>query len=323
MPDERVYAGIDIGATSIKYGLVGGKGEVLFKEQRPTLADKGPEPLMHLVANIGERLLLHAAEEDYEVPWLGVGSPGTVDSRSGKIVGMSPNITGWKGTELGEFLRNRLNTPVYVDNDANAVALAEHRFGAGIGFESIICVTIGTGVGGGLILGGRLWRGSTFAAGEIGHMSINAEGPECKCGNLGCLEAYCASAAIIKRCRDKLSGGLTPVFKNVLQDDGLESLTIKKLFIAARKKDRVALEVVQETADLLAVGLGGVVNLLNPDLVIIGGGVADGGAGFVESVAQSLRGRCCDSAIENLRVVKATLGNHAGFIGAGILGEER
>jgi glucokinase len=323
MSDERAYAGIDIGATNIKYGLVGSKGEVLFKEQRPTLADKGPEPLMHLVANIGERLLLHAAEEDYEVGWLGVGTPGTVDAKSGQIIGMSPNISGWKGTALGEFLRERLNTPVYVDNDANAVALAEHRFGAGIGFDSVVCVTVGTGVGGGLILGGRLWRGSSSAAGEIGHMSINADGPECKCGNRGCLEAYCASAAIIGRCRSKLDGGLTPAFENVLRDDGLETLTIKKLFAAARKKDNVALEVIEETAEYLSIGLAGVVNLLNPDLVIIGGGVADGGAGFVESVAQSLRNRCCDSAIDNLRVVKATLGNYAGFIGAGILGEER
>ncbi len=322
MSDERVYAGIDVGATNIKCGLVDKKGKVLLKEQKPTVADKGAEALLHLVANIGERLLLRAADEDYEVPWLGVGTPGTVDFKSGRITGMSPNIPGWKGTEVGAFLKDRLNLPVYVDNDVNAMALAEHCFGAGIGYDSIVCVALGTGVGGGLVLGGRIWRGSTHAAAEIGHMPIHPEGLQCKCGQRGCLEAYCSSAAIIERCRVRLSDRLTPVFDKVLAGD-LGELSIKKLFLAAREKDEVALEVLGETARYLAIGLTGVVNLLNPNLVIIGGGVADGAAGFVETVAQELGSRVCDSTVDGLRVVKAALGNNAGFIGAGILGRER
>jgi len=322
MSQARIYAGIDIGATNIKFGLVDREGNVLLKEQRPTLADKGRDPLLHLVANIGERLILNAAEEDYEVSWLGIGTPGTVDFKTGQVVGMSPNISGWKGTAIGEFMKERLNMPVWVDNDVNAVALAEHRFGAGIGYDSLVCVTVGTGVGGGLILGGKLWRGGNNAAGEIGHIPIDPNGPVCRCGQRGCLEAFCSSSAMIERCRSKLDHDLTPTFTTVLNGD-LEQLSIKKLFAAARKKDETALTVINETAEYLAFGLAGVVNLLNPDLVIIGGGVADGGAGFVESVTQNLRRRICDSAADNLRVVKATLGNNAGFIGAGILGEER
>jgi glucokinase len=322
MSDKRAYAGIDIGATNIKYGLVDSDGKILLKEQRPTLADKGPEPLLHLVANIGERLLLSAAEEDYQVPWLGVGTPGTVDFATGQVIGMSPNIVGWKGTPIGQFLKDRLNIPVWVDNDANVVALAEHRFGAGIGYASLVCVTIGTGVGGGLVLDGRLWRGSSSAAGEIGHMPINPDGPLCACGKKGCIEAYCSSAPILSRCRSRLGNELTPAFKEVLNGE-LKELSIKKLFAAARNKDEIALQVLDETAEYLAIGLAGVVNLLNPDLVIIGGGVADGGAGFVETVARELRNRTCDSVAESLRVVKATLGNSAGFIGASILGNER
>jgi glucokinase len=322
MSDSRAYAGIDIGATNIKFGLVDQQGKVLFKEQRPTLADKGPEPLLHLVANIGERLMLAAAEEDYQVSWLGVGTPGTVDFKSGIVLGMAPNIVDWKGTAIGPFLSERLNMPVWVDNDANVVALAEHRFGAGVGYRSLVCVTIGTGVGGGLVLDGKLWRGSSSAAGEIGHMPIDPNGPTCKCGKKGCLEVYCASSAILDRCRSKMPGELTPAFNAVLNGDP-KDLSIKKLFAAARKKDEVALEVLSETAEFLAIGLAGVVNLLNPEIVIIGGGVADGGAGFVESVAHKLRARIGDPMAENLRVAKATLGNNAGFIGAGFLGEER
>lgn len=322
MSSERVYAGIDIGGTNIKYGLVDQKGKVLFKEQRPTVADKGPEPLLHLVANIGEKLLFHAAEEDCEVPWLGVGTPGSVDFKTGQVVGMSPNIPGWKGAAVGEFLRERLNVPVWVDNDVNAVALAEYRFGAGVGYQSVVCVAVGTGVGGGIILNGRLWRGSTSAAGEIGHMPIDPNGPVCGCGNKGCVEALCASAAIIERCRTKLNHNMTPTFKEIMNGDPGD-LTIRKIFTAAKKRDSVALEVIEETARYLAIGMAGVVNLLNPEVVIIGGGVADGGAGFVEAVSQEMRRRVCDSAKEKLRIVKAALGNTAGFIGAGILGEER
>jgi glucokinase len=209
-----------------------------------------------------------------------------------------------------------------VDNDVNAVALAEHRFGAGAGFNSLVCVAVGTGVGGGVILNGKLWRGSTSAAGEIGHMSIDPDGPTCGCGNKGCIEAFCSSSAILARCRARLSDRLTPVFEEVLTGDP-DELSVKKLFAAARQRDEIALEVIGETARYLAIGLAGVVNLLNPELVVIGGGVADGGAGFVESVAHEIRSRVCDSAGEKLRVVKAALGNSAGFIGAGILGEER
>lgn len=322
MAEHKVYAGIDIGGTNIKFGLVDDQGKVLYKEQRPTVAEKGADALLHLVANIGERLLLHAAEEEHDVRWLGVGTPGTVDFKTGQVVGLSPNIPGWQGTPLGEFLRERLNLPVWVDNDVNCVALAEHRFGAGIGYDSIVCVAVGTGVGGGVIINGRLWRGATFAAGEFGHMAISLNGPVCGCGQTGCIEAYCASPAIIERARKKLEGGLTPVFEDVTNGDE-EGLTIKKIFAAARKKDKIAIEVVEETARYLATGLAGVVNLLNPSLVVIGGGVADGGAGFVETVAAEVKKRAFESATAGLRVVKATLGNQAGFIGAGILGEEK
>jgi len=322
MSERRVYAGIDIGGTNIKFGLVDDEGKVLYKEQRPTVAATGADALLHLVANIGERLLLHAAEEEHDVRWLGVGTPGTVDFKTGRVVGLSPNIPGWQGTPLSEFLRERLNLPVWVDNDVNCVALAEHRFGAGIGYDSMVCVAVGTGVGGGVIINGRLWRGSTYAAGELGHMPLSLNGPVCGCGQTGCIEAYCSSQAIIERARKKLDGGLTPILEDVANGDE-DGLTIKKIFAAARRKDKIAIEVVEETAHYLAAGLAGVVNLLNPSLVVVGGGVADGGAGFVEAVAEGIKKRAFESATAGLRVVKATLGNQAGFIGAGILGEEK
>ncbi|MCB2201825.1 ROK family protein [bacterium] len=320
MAHQRAFAGIDIGATNIKYGLVDADGKVLFREQRPTVADKGADALMHLVTNIAERLLLFAAEDEFDIRWLGVGTPGAVDVRKGTVIGPSPNIAGWQGMEIGRILTERLNLPVWVDNDVNAMALAESRFGAALGFNSVVCVALGTGVGGGLILNGQVWRGFGFAAGELGHMSINFEGPNCHGAMAGCIESYCCSAAILKRARARLEHGLTPAFEEVLQGS-LEHLNIKRLFAAARKGDEVASDVIAETADLLSVGLAGIVNLLNPEIVIVGGGVADGGAGFVEAVSAGIRKRAFESATKDLRVSRAALGNDAGFIGAAILGE--
>jgi glucokinase len=322
MAHKSAYAGIDIGGTNIKFGLVDVSGNIIYKEQRPTMASKGAEPLMHLVTNIAEGLLYHAAEEDVEVQWLGVGTPGAVDAKTGTVIGLSPNIVGWQGTPIGKGLRDRLNLPVWVDNDANCTALAEARFGAGVGYKSIICVTIGTGVGGGIVLDGKLWRGANHAAGEIGHVSINFEGPLCRCGARGCVEAYCSSEAIIARTKGYLSIGMTTAFEEVLEGD-LDNLKIKKLFAAVKMGDEVALRVIDETAELLATGLAGVVNLINPEIVLIGGGVADGGGGLVEAVSAAVRKRAFEVATERLRIARATLGNNAGFIGAGLRGVDK
>ena len=149
----------------------------------------------------------------------------------------------------GEQLEDRVKLPVLVDNAVNAMALAEHRFGAAVGFKNVVCVTVGTGVGGGLILDGKLWRGTNNHAGELGHMSIDPAGPKCRCGNTGCLEMFCNSKAIIERTKNKLSRGLTPVFEQILKGS-IENLSIRKLFAAARKGDQVAAEVISEHAEL-------------------------------------------------------------------------
>jgi glucokinase len=322
MSDKIVYAGIDVGGTNIKYGLSDSSGKILYREQRPTLAEKGPTPLMHLIGNIGERLLYVAAEEDYPVRWLGVGTPGAVDPRTGTVVGAAPNIDGWLGMQIGTILRERLNTPVWVDNDVNTVALAESRFGAATGVDSAVFVTVGTGIGGAIILNGRLWRGANYSAGELGHMTINFDSPLVHAGMPGTIEAYCYSRAILERVSSRMKKKLTPAFEEVLEGD-LSQLTIKKVFAAAKRGDEVAREALNETAMYLGIGLAGVVNLLNPEVVVIGGGVADAGAGFLDSVAAEIKKRAFKSATEKLSVVKAALGNDAGFIGAGLLGEKQ
>ena len=320
MSDNQSYAGIDIGATNIKYGLFDAAGTVVYRDQKPAMVEKGSKPLLHLITNIAENLLLRAAEEDLQINWLGVGSPGVVDNLTGIIKDRCPNIPDWEGMELGSYLRDHLNLDVYVDNDANAMALGELRFGAGRRFNSAVCVTVGTGIGGGIILDKQLWRGSTFSGGEIGHIVIDYNGPQCRCGNWGCLETFCSSSAMLDRTKKMFKGGMSDVFSDVLNGNE-DNLTIKKIFAAAKKGDETARKVIEESATILGAGLSGVINLINPEALILGGGIIEGGAGFIESVGAEIRRRAYLTATENLRVLKAELGNDAGFIGAGLLGE--
>ncbi len=319
---KRAFAGIDIGGTSVKFGLFSPDGTIIYKDQKPTLAEKGAVPLMHLVSNIAEQLMYHAAEDELEVRWLGVGTPGAVDFKTGQVIGAAPNINGWQGTEIGSTLKERLNMPVWVDNDVNTVALAELRYGAASGAQSAVCLTIGTGIGGAVIIDGQLQRGHSYSGGEIGHMTINFEGPDCKCGRKGCLEAYCSSQAIINRTQKRLEQNSSTVFDEVTGGQ-IDKLTIKQLFTAAKKGDKIASEVLAETAQYLGIGLANLVNLLNPEIIIIGGGIADGGPEFLSKLSAAVKEQAFDSAVKELKIMKAALGNDAGFIGAGLLGENQ
>ncbi len=322
MSTKQAFAGIDIGGTSVKFGLFSPDGTIIYKNQKPTLADKGAVPLMHLVTNIAEQLMYHAAEDELEVRWLGVGTPGSVDFKTGQVIGAAPNIEDWRGTEIGRNLKERLNMPVWVDNDVNTVALAELRFGAAIGAKSAICVTIGTGIGGAVVIDGHVQRGHTYSGGEIGHMSINFDGPPCKCGRNGCIEAYCSSGAIINRAKKRLEQQPSEIIEEIT-GGRTDRLAIKQLFAAARKNDKLAKEVIAETAEYLGIGLANLVNLLNPEIIIIGGGIADGSTEFLAKLSETIKEQAFESAVKELKIVKATLGNDAGFIGAGLLGENQ
>ncbi len=314
---KTLLAGIDIGATNIKYGLVTETGEVVYKSKVVTPDSNPPDKLFEQVQFCGEQLLIMADEENGIVPNIGVGSPGTVNIETGVIEGTCPNLPGWVGFHLRERLKERLNLPVFIDNDANCASLAEMRFGAGIGFEDIICLTIGTGIGGTIIIKGRIHRGVSFAAGEIGHMKVcNGEGENT---DFEFLEKLVSSKAIIAEVEKRLEKEMTPAFQNQIGDN-LGRLTIRKIFNAIKRGDKMALEVVHQKGHLLGIALSGLVNVLNPELIVLGGGVAEGGKMFVEKVSATIKAYSLPKASENLRILTAILGNDAGFIGAALLG---
>ncbi len=313
---EKLLAGIDIGGTIIKYGLVQNNGQVRIKRQVPTPQDAGPESLFDTIVTCGEQLLLAADEEEAEVDYLGVGSPGTVDIITGVVMGACPNIPGWVGMHLRDRLAQKLNLPVYVDNDANCAAIAEHQFGAGVESSHIICLTIGTGIGGGLIINDEIYRGSGFSAGEVGHIKIfDPDDPEK--GTLN-LEQVVSSRAILANLKEKLKSGMSPVFEG-LTGGNLDNLGIRKVFSAVKKGETQAVAAVTKPAIILGRVLAGMVNTLNPEMVILGGGVAEGGKLFVEIVKKTIFAEALPSVIEDLAVVPARMGNSAGFIGAAML----
>lgn len=315
---ERLYAGIDIGATNIKFGLVDDRGIVKFKSKVATPDATTPDRLFDKVLYCGEQLLIMADEENSDVSHIGVGSPGTVDLSTGVIEGTCPNLPGWVGFHLRERLKERLNLPIFVDNDANCASLAELRFGAGVGFEDIICLTIGTGIGGTLIINGHLHRGSNFAAGEIGHMKVAVmRNGKTEFENL---EKLVSSRAIITAVRERLEKEMTPAFQNLLGDTP-DGLTIRKIFTAIKRGDTVALDVISNRGRLLGATLAGLLNVINPQLIILGGGVAEGGVDFVDAVKSTIQELALSTVTHGLEIVRAKLGNDAGFIGAAFLGQ--
>jgi glucokinase len=314
---ERLYAGIDIGATNVKFGLVAGDGEIKFRGQTATPNDGIPEKLFEAVARCGEALLLEADDAGGRVEYIGVGSPGSIDVVSGVIQGTCPNIPGWVGFPLRDRLAERLNLPVQVDNDANCAALAEFRFGAGQGFRHIICLTIGTGIGGGLIINGRLHRGADWSAGEVGHMIVTGE----PAGPQGVyLESLVSSRALVARVREKLGDDSSPAFKSLVGDDP-GRLTVRKIFTAVKRNDRLATDIITAMARTFGTYLASLVNVFNPELIVLGGGVVEGGNLFVDMVRETVLSAALPSAKAHLGVVPAQLGNAAGFIGAAFLGE--
>ena len=227
------------------------------------------------------------------------------------------NVPGWREVPLARLLARRLRCRCVVDNDANLVALGEWRFGAGRGARQLVCLTLGTGVGGGLILNGRLYRGASGAAGELGHMVIDPDGPHCGCGTRGCLEAHVGTAAVVRRGRAAMRAGAARLTTLVHEADGV--LTPALISQAARAGDRAAKRIWLDVGRWLGIGLANVTNLLNPERIVIGGGLSNAWPFFAPALRSTLRAQAMAVPASAVRVVRAQLGDRAGIVGAAVL----
>jgi glucokinase len=319
----KAFAGIDLGGTDIKYGLIDSAGKILHSNSTPSHARKSKAEILDRLEYCARDMLEYASTKNFSVNYLGIGSPGTVDNIKGRILGHSPNIPDWKGTDISQRLTERLNLPVYVGNDANLMAMAETMFGAGRGHKDVFCTTVGTGIGGGLIVNRKLITGSAFSAGEFGHVPIVMNGKKCHCGLKGCLEAYASAGNLLNMARNRLKkvGAKGALFR-IFRANG-NKISVKEILDQFKRKDTIALDVVAEHADFLATGLVAVVHLFNPEAIIIGGGIADGGGiDYIKIIKRSLEIRVISDSMKNMKIVKARLGNKAGFIGAAIQKED-
>lgn len=301
---KNFIIGIDLGATNIKIGLIR-KRRIVSRVVVPT-ADCGMKK--NLIAGLSRAvsgLLLEAGIAKNNVVGIGIGVPGPVDFSRG-VVRFFPNIKGWHNVALKSIMQRKTHLPVVIDNDANLMSLAETRIGAAARLKNVIGITLGTGVGGGIIINGELYRGSSFCAGEAGHIPLNEAGPECNCGGRACIERYIGNKYILLNARKNLGRGVS-----------LEAAS--RLAYQGNAK---AIAIWNGVAGHLGIGLSGIINFLNPDAVVIGGGVANAGKFIFDKVKEVIKKRAMPTQAKTVKILKAKLGNDAGMIGAALLVEE-
>ena len=301
---RRYAIGIDLGGTSIKYGICSDDGELLQSFKRPTRADLSSRLILQDLGDAAEEALAAAKEKQLLIEAIGMGTPGAVDVEKGYLMGSTPNFLHWHDVPIKQNLEAQLNLPVYADNDANLMAYGEYRCGEGSGFDNVLCITLGTGVGGGIIINRNIFRGSHYAGSEVGHMSIHYDGIPCRCGGIGCWEKYASATAFIDHyrtlCPDREIDGTREIFEQYQQ--GQDEAKI----------------VVENGIKMIASGLASLVNIFNPQLIILGGGVSEAGDWFIEKIDQVVRQRAMKPPQKHLKIMGATLGNRAGTLGAAL-----
>lgn len=315
----KYYIGIDIGATNIKIGLLDTDFKIFKKKKLSTAEFQNKEAVIEALV---KTVFLFQKEAKCKIKAMGIGAPGLIDPEKG-IIHYLVNISGWKDVPLRKILERRLKMPVFVDNDVNVMALAELYRGRAKGKKNVVCLTLGTGVGGGLILEGRLYRGSTFSAGEIGHIPLNENGPGCNCGGKACLERYVGNRYIIEEVLEKLKKAPLPTIIPDLVKDDLSKVNPEILSMAVRKGDLLAKEAWQGVGRHIGNCLAGIVNLLNPEMIIIGGGIAGAGEILFDTIRKTVKERAMPVPAQAVKIVPAKLKEDAGLIGAAVLVKER
>lgn len=314
---EKYRIGVDIGGTNVKIALVDKKGGISFPKTVPTRAEMGYEYTISNIIQSIKDLMTEAKITASDLEGIGFGFPGQIDCDNG-IVRILPNIPGWIEVPIAEIMQKEFNVPVKVDNDVRCAALAERSYGAGSGCKNLICITVGTGIGSGLIINGKIVRGSSNAAGEIGHIKLSlGEGPICGCGDTGCFEAYASGPSIVAMAKEYIAGGKSTKYREIA--GSVEAITPAVICQAAKEGDVVAKRIFSTMGEYLGIGLSGVVNLLNPEKIVVGGGVADAGDLLLEPLRKTLKDRAMPIQGAAVEVVPAQLGNTAGIIGASLL----
>ncbi|MCI0707164.1 MAG: ROK family protein [Ignavibacteriae bacterium] len=311
LPSQLVI-GVDLGGTTVKTGVVAGDGSIVYQTKLPSRGAEGPAEVISQIEASVHEAIKHANGKT--VTGIGIGAPGMVNDLG--VVQAPPNLNRWDAVPLKDEMQKLFNgMTIAVENDANAAALAEAKFGAGRQFPNFLFVIWGTGVGGGIILNGKIYRGASGGAGEIGHISIDYKGPQCNCGARGCVEAYVGQRYLSSRTAERLKDNPS---SKILDLVGGDVSKIEPFYIAqaAHDGDKLAKEILLEASHMLGVALGAVMNTLDLRISVLGGGISAAGDFAIRTVEESVRSHVLKPLRKDIRVVPAQLGNNAGILGA-------
>ena len=307
--EKKYVVGVDLGGTKIYTALVDLEGNIIKEKTVETLAHEGEQAVTGRIVDT-INYVIDGTDKNL-IKSIGIGSPGPLDVKNGIIIENS-NLP-FKNFAIVKTIKETYDLPTYLDNDANVATLGEFMFGAGKGTENMVFITASTGIGGGAVLNGKLFRGSTGNALEVGHMTVATEGPRCGCGNLGCAEALGSGTAIGKRAKEAVLSNVVTSLKNY------ENVTAKEVFKEAANGDRVAKNILNTSLTYLGIAVANTITNFDPEKVVVGGGVVNGGDIVLETIRNVVEERCMAAFVENCTIEKAVLGGKAGVLGAAAL----
>ncbi|MBI4758441.1 MAG: ROK family transcriptional regulator [Chloroflexi bacterium] len=320
-PTAFFVLGVDIGGLGKMIAVLADlDGNVLARAASELAVGEGPAGVIARIVASLKQVILEAGVERHALRGVGIATPGLADPRTGRII-YSANL-GWQDIAIADPVEQAMGLPTWVENNANAMALGESWCGAGRGFQNVICLNVGVGIGAGIVIRGKLYRGSGGLAGEIGHTTVDEDGPRCRCGNHGCLEALAAGPAIARRAVRGIRRGTVTRIADLVQGK-LEYVTAEVVSQAAALGDPFALQILEEAGQYVGLGVANLINSLNPDVVVIGGGVAQAGEVFFAGVRRAVAARALQLSAAQARIVPAKLGMDAGAVGATTLVLER
>ena len=309
------YIGIDLGGTNIAVGLVTKEGEIVKKTSVPTRAERPFAEIFADMADCIRKLLAETGLKESDVDSIGISTPGCIDTEKGMLI-FAGNFRYGKMVDYRAEMKKHFDIPVYIGNDANVAALAEAKVGAAKGKTNAIMITLGTGVGGGIIIDGKIYEGHLSAAGELGHIVLVKDGEQCSCGRKGCWEAYASVTALVRQTREAMKANPD----SIMNKTPLDSVSGRTAFDAAKKGDKTALAVVDRYEEYIAEGVADMINIFSPEVVVVGGGISKEGDYLLDPIRQKIKGQIFGTGLlPDREIVAARLGNDAGLIGAALL----
>lgn len=313
--------GVDMGGTKILSAVIDAEGNILGTAKVPTKADRGASEVIDRIARSVQKAIDKSGVASDSIQAIGIGAPGPLDPATGVVI-FAPNL-GWRDVPLKTELETRTGFPTFVDNDVNVGTLGEHAFGAGQGFQDVVGIFVGTGIGGGIILKGELFHGASKTAGEIGHIIVKAGGPRCGCGTRGCLEAIASRTAMTKQFQKAIKKGQKSVLSELTGGD-LTAIRSGVLAKAIRLNDKLTLKVFKKVTKYLGIGIGSIVNFLNPEMIVLGGGVVEAlDDTFLDDIRAAAEKYALPNTLSGVQIVPAKLGDNSAILGAAALARQR